>query len=80
MTPTIATEERRETANLFLLEDLEDAERTSELAAGDLAALHAVADWIKAFVARPHQDLGRPGSVCPFVPGAMERKTLWLAP
>jgi hypothetical protein len=31
-------------------------------------------------VVRPHEDLGRAGPVCPFVPGALERKTLWLAP
>jgi hypothetical protein len=31
-------------------------------------------------VARPHKDLGRAGPVCPFVPGALERRTLWLAP
>jgi hypothetical protein len=66
--------------NLFLLEDLEDAGRTSTLAQDDLAALHAVADWIKTFVARPHKDLGRAGNVCPFVPGALERQVLWLAP
>ena len=29
---------------------------------------------------KPHEDLGRAGPVCPFVPGALERKTLWLAP
>ena len=29
---------------------------------------------------RPHKDLGRAGPVCPFVPGALERKTFWLAP
>jgi hypothetical protein len=68
------------TTNLFLLEDLEDVGRTSELAEGDLRALHAVADWIKTFVVRPHEDLGRAGPVCPFVPEASERKTLWLAP
>jgi hypothetical protein len=68
------------TTNLFLLEELEDVERTSELAGTDLDALRAVADWIKAFVARPHKDLGRAGPVCPFVPGALERRTLWLAP
>ena len=67
-------------ANLFLLEDLEDASRTRELAESDLGALQAVADWIKTFVATPHKDLGRPGPVCPFVPGSLERKTLWLAP
>jgi hypothetical protein len=67
-------------ANLFLLEDLEDVSRTSGLAESDLGALQAVADWIKTFVATPHEDLGRSGPVCPFVPGSLERKTLWLAP
>jgi hypothetical protein len=69
-----------QTTNLYLLEDLEDVGRTSELADSDLEALHAVADWIKTFVVKPHKDLGRAGTVCPFVPGSLERKTLWLAP
>ena len=69
-----------QTTNLFLLEDLEDVGRTSELVQSDLDALQAVADWIKTFVVKPHKDLGRAGPVCPFVPGALERKTLWLAP
>jgi hypothetical protein len=69
-----------ETTNLFLLEDLEDSSRTKELAESDLEVLQAVADWIKSFVVKPHQDLGRAGTVCPFVPGSLERKTLWLAP
>ena len=68
------------TTDLLLLEDLEDAERTKELAEADLNALRAVADWIKAFVVRPHEDLGRSGTVCPFVPGSLERRSLWLAP
>jgi hypothetical protein len=68
-----------QTTDLFLLEDLEDVGRTSELAEGDLDALHAVADWIKTFVVKPHKDLGRTGTVCPLVPGSLERKTLWLA-
>jgi hypothetical protein len=68
------------TTHLFLLEDLADVSRTRALAESDLDALRAVADWIKTFVARPHKDLGRAGPVCPFVPGAWERKTLWLAP
>jgi hypothetical protein len=66
--------------NLFLLDDLEDASRTRELAESDLEALEAVAEWIKAFVVNPHKDLGRAGTVCPFVPGSLERKTLWLGP
>jgi hypothetical protein len=69
-----------QTANLFLLEDLEDSSRTRELADSDLNVLRAVADWIKTFVVKPHKDLGRPGTVCPFVPGSLERKVLWLAP
>jgi Domain of unknown function (DUF6875) len=69
-----------QTTDLFLLEDLEDVGRTSELAESDQEALQAVADWIKTFVVKPHKDLGRAGTVCPFVPGALERKTLWLAP
>jgi hypothetical protein len=69
-----------QTTELFLLEDLEDAARTNELAERERAALHAVADWITTYVLRPHGDLGRDGPVCPFVPRALERKTLWLVP
>jgi hypothetical protein len=65
--------------NLYLLDDLEEVGRTSKLEGSDRNALHAVADWIRTFVARPHKDLGRPGPVCPFVPQARERNILWLA-
>jgi hypothetical protein len=66
-----------ETADLFLLEDVG---RTSELAESDLAALRSVADWIESYVIKSHEELvGRPGPVCPFVPGSLERKTLWMA-
>jgi hypothetical protein len=65
--------------NLFLLENLDDTSRTRGLAESDRNALRAVADWIKTFVVRPHSDLGRAGPVCPFVPVALEHKTLWLA-
>jgi hypothetical protein len=66
--------------NLFLLEELEEVNSTRKLAESDRNALRAVADWTKTFVARPHRDLGRAGPVCPFVPVALEQKTLWLAP
>ena len=69
-----------QTADLFLLEDLEDDRRTSALAERDRDALRAVAEWIKTFIVRPHDELGRPGPVCPFVPESVERQTLWLAP
>jgi uncharacterized protein DUF6875 len=54
-----------QTTNLFLLEDLEDVGRTSELAKSDLDALHAVAAWIKTYVIKPHKDLGRAGPAVP---------------
>jgi hypothetical protein len=69
-----------QTTDLFLLEDLEDASRTRTLAQSDVDALQAIADWIKAFVVKPHKDLGRAGTVCPFVPVSLEHQTLWLAP
>ena len=68
------------TTNLFLLQDLEDVSRTGQLAESDLDALRSVADWIKSYVIRPNKDIGRAGTVCPFVPGSLERKVLWLAP
>src|SRR6188472_456463 len=64
-------------ANLFLIEELDDA--TTEIADRDLEALRAVAEWIDTFVIKPHKDLGRSGPVCPFTPEALERDTLWLA-
>jgi hypothetical protein len=70
---------KQRTGTLFPLEELEDPSKTGELAASDLEALRAVADWIERFVARPNDQLGRPGPVCPFVPDALARHTLWLA-
>ena len=70
-----------QTTELFVLEDLEDTGRPSGLAESDLDALRAIADWITTYVTKPHEELiGRAGTVCPFVPGSVERKTLWLAP
>jgi hypothetical protein len=68
------------TTNLFLLQDLEGSRRTRKLADSDLTALQAVADWIKTFVVKPNKDLGRAGTVCPFLPRSLDQKTLWLAP
>jgi hypothetical protein len=65
---------------LLLPEELDDARTAGGLAPGDGDALRAVAAWITDFVARPHEDLGRQGPVCPFVPAALARHTLWLAP
>jgi hypothetical protein len=70
-----------QTANLYLLEDLEADSRAAGFQSGDLEALRAVSEWIKTYVAQPHENLvGHAGTVCPFVPGSLERKTLWLVP
>jgi len=66
--------------NLFLVEDLGEDPGAARLASRDRDALEAVADWITTFVTNPNVELRRAGPVCPFVPGALERKTLWLAP
>ena len=35
--------------------------------------------WIRDFLGRPHPELGRHGSVCPFVPGALKIDSIYLA-
>jgi hypothetical protein len=67
-------------ADLFFLKDLEEESRTGQLTESDLRSLRTVADWIKTFVTGLNKDLGRAGAVYPFVPVALERKTLWFAP
>ncbi|OEZ63700.1 DUF6875 domain-containing protein [Duganella sp. HH105] len=41
--------------------------------------LAQVMDWVRAFLARPHPDLGRKGAVCPFVPVSLLQDSIWLA-
>lgn len=40
--------------------------------------LRITAAWMRGFLGRPHRELGRPGPVCPFVPGAIMQDTIWL--
>ena len=70
----------RQTTHLLLPDELENVGETRDLAATDRDALRAVSAWIEDFVAKPHEDLGRTGTVCPFVPGSLERRMLWFAP
>ena len=41
--------------------------------------LGCVLEWVRGFLARPHPQLGRTGSVCPFVPIALWLDTIWMA-
>jgi hypothetical protein len=43
------------------------------------SSLRCIAEWIREFLARPHPELGRHGSVCPFVPVALGFDTIWMA-
>ncbi|OKK02918.1 hypothetical protein AMK26_23225 [Streptomyces sp. CB03234] len=39
-------------------------------------ACRTVVEWVREYLARPHGDLGRPGPVCPYVPGALAHRGL----
>jgi hypothetical protein len=69
-----------QTTQLLLPEDLEDDETTGHLLSEDRQAVLSVSRWVKDFIACPHRDLGRDGTVCPFIPGSLKRRTLWFAP
>jgi hypothetical protein len=43
------------------------------------SALKTISDWVFGFLAMPHKDLGRKGSVCPFVPRSLHLDTIFLA-
>lgn len=47
--------------------------------ARDLPVVELVADWCNEFLARPHSELGRSGSVCPFVPRALAMNRISFA-
>lgn len=55
--------------------------RMSEVAecAAPGTSLRAVHDWVHSFLAAPHPNLGRKGSVCPFVPLSIELDMIWMA-
>ena len=67
------------TENLYLLRDLTSPKRTERLSKEDLQAVKTVADWTRDFVSQGHPQLGRNGTVCPYVPPAIEHDTLWFA-
>ncbi len=63
---------------LLLPEKLASDDSPDSLTAVDRDALRSVSEWVRNFVACPHSDLGREGSVCPFVPGSLERRAVTL--
>ncbi len=65
---------------LLLPEDLDDPGRMPGLGAADREALVTLLKWVREYVVRPNPNIGRPGTVCPYVPGSLDRRTLWFAP
>jgi hypothetical protein len=52
-----------------------EVERTCDPA----SPLGCILEWVRSFLAHPHPQLGRHGSVCPFVPISLELDTIWMA-
>lgn len=46
---------------------------------GQHPAVVEVAHWVNDFLAKPNEDLGRSGSVCPYVAPAMTRESIYVA-
>ncbi|MGD8574767.1 MAG: YbaK/EbsC family protein [Gammaproteobacteria bacterium] len=51
--------------------------QTPEAAATIHPALGRIAEWVRDYLCQPHPELGRNGPVCPFVPGALQKKMLF---
>lgn len=43
------------------------------------AELRAILDWARQYLTRPHENLGRKGSVCPFVQASLDRSKFYLS-
>ncbi|MBI5950737.1 MAG: hypothetical protein HY865_03690 [Chloroflexi bacterium] len=44
-----------------------------------LADATVIFEWTKDYISQPHPDLGRSGSICPFVPPSLAKDTFYLA-
>jgi hypothetical protein len=43
------------------------------------STLAGMLKWVREFIGAPHPNLGRSGSICPFVPGALNMDTIWIS-
>lgn len=51
---------------------------THPILADSKEALQVLVHWVRDFLCRPHQQLGRGGNVCPYTAPAMKRYALWF--
>jgi hypothetical protein len=56
-----------------------DSESIEGLSPLELSAFKTIVDWTRAFLCRPHGDLGREGPVCPFTQPSLTQRHFWLA-
>ena len=61
-----------------LVNTWKQAEALVKLRGSKNDGLGQILHWILNFVAKPHPDLGRQGSVCPFLPRALKAKSLFF--
>jgi hypothetical protein len=55
-----------------------DREPVAPAAAAYEGPLRTVLRWAREYLCAPHPELGRPGNVCPYAPGALERGVFYL--
>jgi Domain of unknown function (DUF6875) len=66
---------------LFLLEPADvdgDQQGWPAEARAALPAARLIFGWARAYLSRPHPDLGRPGPVCPYVPRSLRSSHFWV--
>ncbi|MGW0481225.1 DUF6875 domain-containing protein [Nonomuraea sp. NPDC003214] len=66
-------------ADLFDPSDAEQNPAPHPLAAEHGADLRAVVAWARAYLTRPHPELGRRGPVCPYAQASLDRNAFLLA-
>lgn len=44
----------------------------------ELPYLVEIMDWVRSFLGKPHRDLGRRGTVCPYVPHTLNSNSIYL--
>ena len=55
-----------------------DSEATQGLSPDELNSFKTIVDWTRAFLCRPHSELGREGPVCPFTLPSLNQHHYWL--
>lgn len=66
------TDREFDTPKLYRASDIATQKSTS-------SSLGVTLDWVENFLGKPHDELGRKGPVCPFVPTSLALNHIWFA-